>query len=92
MLIVAFINYKTLKLSMQTFIPNDLLLYVFNECSEEQSLLIQKEMAFNPELKNELEILQASTQEVAALAFSPNPYVMDKIFAQLHLENKLLIV
>jgi hypothetical protein len=92
MLIVAFINYKTLKLSMQTFTPNDLLLYVFNECSEEQSLLIQKEMAFNPELKNELEILQASTQEVTALAFSPNPYVMDKIFAQLHLENKLLIV
>ena len=78
--------------TISTFTPNDLLLYVFNECSVEQSLLIQKEMAFNPELKNELEILQASTQEVAALAFSPNPYVMDKIFAQLHLENKLLIV
>ena len=92
MLIVAFTNHKTIKLSMQTFTPNDLLLYVFNECSEEQSLLIQKEMTFNPELKNEVEILQASTVDVAALAFSPNPHVMDKIFAQLQLENKLLVV
>jgi hypothetical protein len=92
MLIVAFINHKTLKLSMQTFTQNDLLLYVFNECSEEQSLLIQKEMTFNLELKNEVEILQASTQDIAALVFSPNPHVMGKIFAQLHLENKLLVV
>ena len=82
MLIVAFTNHKTIKLSMQTFTPNDLLLYVFNECSEEQSLLIQKEMTFNPELKNELEILQASTQEISTISYSPNPKTMDKIFAK----------
>ena len=44
---------------MQTFTPNDLMLYVFNECSEEQALLIQKAMATNVEMKNEVESLQA---------------------------------
>ena len=89
---VAFVNNKTLKLSMQTFTPNDLMLYVFNECSEEQSLLIQKAMATNVEIKNEVESLQASIQEIATISYSPNPNTMDKIFAQLHLENKLHIV
>ena len=89
---VAFVNNKTLKLSMQTFTPNDLMLYVFNECSEEQSLLIQKAMATNVEIKNEVESLQASVQEIATISYSPNPNTMDKIFAQLHLENSMLIV
>jgi hypothetical protein len=77
---------------MQTFTPNDLMLYVFNECSEEQSLLIQKAMATNVEIKNEVESLQASVQEIATISYSPNPNTMDKIFAQLHPENKLHIV
>ena len=77
---------------MQTFTPNDLMLYVFNECSEEQSLLIQKAMATNVEMKNEVESLQASIQEIATISYSPNPNTMDKIFAQLHPENKLHIV
>jgi hypothetical protein len=77
---------------MQTFTPNDLMLYVFNECSEEQALLIQKAMATNVEMKNEVESLQASIQEIATISYSPNPNTMDKIFAQLHLEKKLLIV
>jgi hypothetical protein len=77
---------------MQTFTPNDLMLYVFNECSEEQSLLIQKAMATNVEIKNEVESLQASVQEIATISYSPNPNTMDKIFAQLHLENSMLIV
>lgn len=89
---VAFVNNKTLKLSMQTFTPNDLMLYVFNECSEEQALLIQKAMATNVEIKNEVESLQASIQEISTISYSPNPNTMDKIFAQLHPENKLLIV
>lgn len=89
---VAFVKNKTLKLSMQTFTPNDLMLYVFNECSEEQALLIQKAMAINVEMKNEVESLQASIQEIATISYSPNPNTMDKIFAQLHPENKLLIV
>lgn len=88
----AFVKNKTLKLSMQTFTPNDLMLYVFNECSEEQALLIQKAMATNVEMKNEVESLQASIQEIAIISYSPNPNTMDKIFAQLHLEKKLLIV
>jgi len=77
---------------MQTFTPNDLMLYVFNECSEEQSLLIQKAMATNVEIKNEVESLQASIQEISTISYSPNPNTMDKIFAQLHPENKLHIV
>jgi len=77
---------------MQTFTPNDLMLYVLNECSEEQALLIQKAMATNVEIKNEVESLQASVQEIATISYSPNPNTMDKIFAQIHLENKLLIV
>ena len=77
---------------MQTFTPNDLMLYVLNECSEEQALLIQKAMATNAEIKNEVESLQASVQEIATISYSPNPNTMDKIFAQIHLENKLLIV
>jgi hypothetical protein len=77
---------------MQTFTPNDLMLYVFNECSEEQALLIQKAMATNVEIKNEVESLQASIQEISTISYSPNPNTMDKIFAQLHPENKLLIV
>ena len=89
---VAFVNNKTLKLSMQTFTPNDLMLYVFNECSEEQALLIQKAMATNADIKNEVEILEASLQEIAAISYSPNPKTMDKIFAQLDPENKLHIV
>ena len=88
----AFVKNKTLKLSMQTFTPNDLMLYVFNECSEEQALLIQKAMATNVEMKNEVESLQASIQEIATISYSPSPNTMDKIFAQLHLEKKLLIV
>ena len=88
----AFVKNKTLKLSMQTFTPNDLMLYVLNECSEEQALLIQKAMATNAEIKNEVESLQASVQEIATISYSPNPNTMDKIFAQIHLENKLLIV
>ena len=77
---------------MQTFTPNDLMLYVLNECSEEQALLIQKAMATNVEMKNEVESLQASIQEIATISYSPNPNTMDKIFAQLHLENSVLIV
>ena len=88
----AFVKNKTLKLSMQTFTPNDLMLYVFNECSEEQALLIQKAMATNVEMKNEVESLQASIQEISTISYSPNPNTMDKIFAQLHPENKLHIV
>jgi len=77
---------------MQTFTPNDLMLYVFNECSEEQTFLIQKAMATNVEMKNEVESLQASIQEIATISYSPNPNTMDKIFAKLHLENRVLIV
>ena len=92
MLIVAFTNHKTIKLSMQTFTPNDLLLYVFNECSDEQIALIQNAMATNADIKNEVEILEASLQEISMISYSPNPQTMDKIFAKLHLENNVLIV
>jgi hypothetical protein len=68
------------------------MLYVLNECSEEQAILIQKAMATNAEIKNEVESLQASVQEIATISYSPNPNTMDKIFAQIHLESKLLIV
>ncbi len=77
---------------MQTFTPNDLLLYVLNECSDEQITLIQNAMATNADIKNEVEILQASLQEISMVSYSPNPKTMDKIFAKLHLENNVLIV
>ena len=77
---------------MQTFTPNDLLLYVLNECSGEQIALIQNAMAINADIKNEVEILQASLQEISMISYSPNPKTMDKIFAKLHLENNVLIV
>ena len=92
MLIVAFTNYKTIKLSMQTFTPNDLLLYVFNECSDEQIVLIQNAMATNADIKNEVEILEASLQEISTISYSPSPKTMDKIFAKLQFENNVFIV
>lgn len=77
---------------MQTYTPNDLLLYVLNECSDEQIALIQNAMTTNADIKNEVEILQASLQEISMISYSPNPKTMDKIFAKLHLENNVLIV
>ncbi len=77
---------------MQTFTPNDLLLYVLNECSNEQIELIQNAMATNADIKNEVGILQASLQEISTLTFSPNPKTMEKILTKLHLENNVVVV
>jgi hypothetical protein len=77
---------------MQTYTPNELLLYVLNECSDEQIVLIQNAMATNADIKNEVKILEASLQEISTISYSPNPKTMDKIFAKLHLENRVLIV
>jgi hypothetical protein len=77
---------------MQTFTPNDLLLYVLNECSNEQIELIQNAIATNADIKNEVEILEASLQEISMISYSPNPKTMDKIFAKLQLENNVVVV
>lgn len=77
---------------MTTFTSNDLLLYVLKETSSEMNHRIEEAIKANPAIKDEIQTLQSSIQEISAISFSPSQNIMDNIFAKLHLQNDVVVV
>lgn len=77
---------------MTTFTSNDLLLYVLNETSSEMNINIEEAMKTNSAIKEEVQTLHSSIQEISTISFSPSQNIMDNIFAKLHLQNDVVVV
>ncbi|MBI2731257.1 MAG: hypothetical protein HYX40_10980 [Sphingobacteriales bacterium] len=69
---------------MNNFTPEDLLLYLYNEVSQEEKLAIEAQLQKDWTLREKLNILKASLRHLNEISYSPRTEVVLNI---LHYNN-----
>lgn len=75
---------------MTKFTSEDLLLFLFQECTPEQDLRIRQSLAESHELLLELENLKAGIEEWQALEYVPHPNAVKQVLERLHEESSFV--
>ena len=77
---------------MYTFTSNDLLQYVLNETTPKMVLEIEAAIITDNQIRNEVNGLRESIENVKNLTFSPKQKTMDIIFAKLQVNDNIEVV
>lgn len=75
---------------MTKFTSENLLLYLFQECTPEQDKLIRQSLAESHELALELENLKAGIEEWQSLEYTPHPNAVKQVLKRLHEETSFV--
>ena len=79
-------------INMHNFTSNDLLLYVLNEASSQSTMAIEKAMKSNNEIKQEVNSLQLTIDEINHFEMQPDDKIMDFILEDLFVEEKHIVI
>lgn len=75
---------------MTKFTSENLLLFLFKECTPEQDKLIRQSLAESHELSLELENLKAGIEEWQSLEYVPHPHAVKQVLERLHEETSFV--